>query len=73
MKCHIPFSYRGLFPVYNHISLVRDKALISEITNNSFRDCDKMFIPEFNKLLKYAEKRYKEKYARTGGMVPLGT
>ena len=72
MKRHIPFSYGGLFPVFNIISLTKDKALVSEITNNSMADCDRMFIPEFLELLAYAEKRFVELYGRTNAKVPLG-
>ena len=71
MKRHIPFSYRNLFPVFNNVSLAQDKALVSEITSNDLAACDNMFIPEFMEVLKYAEKRFKERYVRNDGMMPL--
>ena len=73
MKHHIPFEYSGLFPVFNILSLTMDKALVSEITNNSMADCDRMFIPEFLELLAYAEQRFRSMYVQTNGYVPLGS
>lgn len=55
------------------MSLVSDKALVSEITCNDMAACDRMFIPEFLELLKYAERRFKERYCFDDGMVPLGS
>ena len=72
MKHHIPFSYGGLFPVFNKVSLMHDKALVSEMTSNDVASCDRMFIPEFLELLKYAEKRFSDMYSTNSGMVPLG-
>ena len=72
LKHHIPFSYQGLFPVFDNISLIKDKALISEMTSNDMAACDRMFIPEFRELLKYAEQRFKERYSLNNDMVPLG-
>jgi hypothetical protein len=62
-----------LFPVFNIVSLTKDKALVSEITNNSMADCDRMFIPEFLELLAYAEQRFRSMYVQTNGYVPLGS
>ena len=73
LKHHIPFSYGGLFPVFNKMSLTRDKALVSEITSNDLAACDRMFIPEFLEVLKYAERRFRETYVSSQGMVPLGS
>jgi hypothetical protein len=73
LKHHIPFEYSGLFPVFNIVSLTKDKALVSEITNNSMADCDRMFIPEFLELLAYAEQRFRSMYVQTNGYVPLGS
>lgn len=72
LKHHIPFEYSGLFPVFNIVSLTKDKALVSEITNNSMADCDRMFIPEFLELLSYAEKRFRDMYAVSNNRVHLG-
>ena len=72
LKHHIPFSYQGLFPVFDNVSLVKDKALISEMTSNDMASCDRMFIPEFEELLKYVEQRFKDRYCIDDGMVPLG-
>lgn len=55
------------------MSLVSDKALVSEITCNDMAACDRMFIPEFLELLNYAERRFKERYCADDGMVPLGS
>ena len=55
------------------VSLTKDKALVSEITNNSMADCDRMFIPEFLELLAYAEQRFRSMYVQTNGYVPLGS
>lgn len=38
--------------------MVRDKCIISEITSNSSRDCDQMFMPEFLATLEYSVKRF---------------
>jgi len=74
LKHHIPFGYRGLFPVFNIVSLTKDKALVSEMTSNSMADCDRMFIPEFLELLDYAEQRFRSMYVQSSSsMVPLGT
>ena len=74
MKRHIPFSYGGLFPVFNIVSLTRDKALVSEMTHNSMADCDRMFIPEFMELLADAEKRFRDMYVvGQNNYIPLGT
>ena len=73
MKHHIPFRYSGLFPVFNKVSLAKDKALVSEITNNIMADCDRMFIPEFLELLAYAAQRFRSLYIQSDGShVPLG-
>jgi len=74
LKHHIPFAYSGLFPVFNIVSLTKDKALVSEMTSNSMAECDQMFIPEFLELLAYAEKRFRDRYVVTqGNYVPLGS
>ena len=63
-----------MFPVFNIVSLTKDKALVSEMTSNSMADCDRMFIPEFLELLDYAEQRFRSMYVQSSGsMVPLGT
>lgn len=51
---------------------MHDKALVSEMTSNDVASCDRMFIPEFLELLKYAEKRFSDMYSTNSGMVPLG-
>lgn len=42
------------------------------MTSNDMAACDRMFIPEFRELLKYAEQRFKERYSLNNDMVPLG-
>lgn len=42
------------------------------MTSNDMAACDRMFIPEFCELLKYAEQRFKERYSLNNDMVPLG-
>ena len=73
LKHHIPFWYGAIFPVFNKISLVQDKARVAEITSNDMAACDRMFIPEFMELLKYVEQRFTERYGLKDDMVPLGS
>lgn len=40
------------------MELVRNKCIISEMTSNTFADCDRMFFSEFLALAKYAVKRF---------------
>lgn len=40
------------------MDLVHDKCIISEMTSNTFSDCDHMFFPEFIELSKYASMRF---------------
>ena len=47
------------------MDLIRDKCIISEMTCNSFADCDQMFFPEFLELSKYASMRFNARYPRT--------
>jgi hypothetical protein len=42
--------------------MTKDKCLVSEITSNSSRDCDQMFIPEFLETAAYAASRFKRMY-----------
>jgi hypothetical protein len=41
---------------------VQDKCIISEMTSNTFEDCDHMFIPEFLELARYANMRFNAMY-----------
>ena len=47
-----------MWPRYDKHQLVQDKCIISEITSNTFHDCDQMFFPEFLELVKYARMRF---------------
>ena len=38
--------------------------IISEITSHTFADCDRMFLPEFMYLAKYASERFAARYGR---------
>lgn len=44
--------------------MLHDKCIISEITSNTFADCDQMFLPEFLYLAKYAAERFAAMYGR---------
>ena len=50
------------FPVYSVADMVKDKCMVSEMTSNSNRDCDQMFIPEFLATLDYAVTRFNQMY-----------
>lgn len=38
--------------------MIQDKCIISEMTCNTFHDCDQMFFQEFLELVKYARMRF---------------
>ena len=47
-----------MWPRYSKKDLIHDKYIISEMTCNTFLDCDQMFFPEFLELSKYASMRF---------------
>ena len=52
----------SLWPIFDRVGLVRNKCLVSDMTHNSFQDCDEMFIPEFKALLDYCVDKFNAMY-----------
>ena len=60
--CRIRFDILNLWPRFSKKEIVQDKCIISEMTSNTFEDCDHMFIPEFLELARYANMRFNAMY-----------